>query len=369
MIIYKMSAYDKYDVKRSLDDVYSANPLLWTDVRDNVSPSWLTPYEHNVSSQGKYLKKQQKIKVNLDKIQESSGEWIGAKFEGFENQQVDKNIDDIITNIQLLQDKFDYTYQQYQNAYDVYNNKKAEETNKLAIFKDYIGRVLLFPDGSYYYMNKYGYLRRIDKNTIPASVTVRSISDNWVDIFKKVDEGKPQTNIPLDLEGKVVVTLKDNIPTYLWIDKSGLGHKLLESNSCDTTTRTPRIKPEEYDSIPIGSPVERCNVYDNSTDDILVLNKQLISLSLEIENKIGELANIETNYSQGVQSNKQLLGSKRSELIKHRKRMGSQLSRIRRLEGEYMDNKALYNSEYVKYVGLTGLTMALGGYLIYKWMS
>jgi hypothetical protein len=49
--------------------------------------------------------------------------------------------------------------------------------------------------------------------------------------------------------------------------------------------------------------------------------------------------------------------------------MGERLTSIHRLEGEITDNNALYRSEYLKYMGLSGIAVGLGGYLLYKLVS
>jgi len=376
-----MSAYDKYDNKRGLDDVYSGRHLLWTDMTDNVSPSWLTPYKHDASSQGQYLKQRQKTKVDLERIQKSSGDWVGARIEGFENAE--KSVDDMINAIRISQQQFDDIYAQYEVAYNKYVSTRQDRMNYMKQAQRYAGREVVDAQNRKYYVNKYGYARAIDDSQgIPSgcpksdSVVIQLTKDNNDDFFNFIKLGHPQTGIPCDLEGKVVykqVTIEGQPQNmYGWINEEGKLMPLPRDTQCNLMSAI-KINEDLYDNMPTGNPLlktDRCTILsDTSVSDIYALNKQLVDAADKIERQLEDLSKSEADYGNTALKNSRDLIAKRTALAQHRKKMGERLTSIHRLEGEITDNNALYRSEYLKYMGLSGIAVGLGGYLLYKLVS
>ena len=376
-----MSAYDKYDNKRGLDDVYSGRHLLWTDMTDNVSPSWLTPYKHDASSQGQYLKQRQKTKVDLERIQKSSGDWVGARIEGFENAE--KSVDDMINAIRISQQQFDDIYAQYEVAYNKYVSTRQDRMNYMKQAQRYAGREVVDAQNRKYYVNKYGYARAIDDSQgIPSgcpksdSVVIQLTKDNNDDFFNFIKLGHRQTGIPCDLEGKVVykqVTIEGQPQNmYGWINEEGKLMPLPRDTQCNLMSAI-KINEDLYDNMPTGNPLlktDRCTILsDTSVSDIYALNKQLVDAADKIERQLEDLSKSEADYGNTALKNSRDLIAKRTALAQHRQKMGERLTSIHRLEGEITDNNALYRSEYLKYMGLSGIAVGLGGYLLYKLVS
>jgi hypothetical protein len=376
-----MSAYDKYDNKRGLDDVYSGRHLLWTDMTDNVSPSWLTPYKHDASSQGQYLKQRQKTKVDLERIQKSSGDWVGARIEGFENAE--KSVDDMIHAIRISQQQFDDIYAQYEVAYNKYVSTRQDRMNYMKQAQRYAGREVVDAQNRKYYVNKYGYARAIDDSQgIPSgcpksdSVVIQLTKDNNDDFFNFIKLGHRQTGIPCDLEGKVVykqVTIEGQPQNmYGWINEEGKLMPLPRDTQCNLMSAI-KINEDLYDNMPTGNPLlktDRCTILsDTSVSDIYALNKQLVDAADKIERQLEDLSKSEADYGNTALKNSRDLIAKRTALAQHRQKMGERLTSIHRLEGEITDNNALYRSEYLKYMGLSGIAVGLGGYLLYKLVS
>lgn len=376
-----MSAYDKYDNKRGLDDVYSGRHLLWTDMTDNVSPSWLTPYKHDASSQGQYLKQRQKTKVDLERIQKSSGDWVGARIEGFENAE--KSVDDMINAIRISQQQFDDIYAQYEVAYNKYVSTRQDRMNYMKQSQRYAGREVVDAQNRKYYVNKYGYARAIDDSQgIPSgcpksdNVVIQLTRDNNDDFFNFIKLGHPQTGIPCDLEGKVVykqVTIEGQPQNmYGWINEEGKLMPLPRDTQCNLMNAV-KIDADLYDRMPSGNQLlktDRCTILsDTSVSDIYALNKQLVDAADKIERQLEDLSKSETDYGNTALKNSRDLIAKRTALAQHRQKMGERLTSIHRLEGEITDNNALYRSEYLKYMGLSGIAVGLGGYLLYKLVS
>jgi hypothetical protein len=378
-----MSAFDKYDNKRGLDDVYSGRHLLWTDIQDNVSPSWLTPYKHDASSQGQYLKKRLRSNVNLDRIQKSSGDWVGAKIEGFENGNEEKNVDAMVNAIRISQQQFDAIYQQYEAAYQRYNQNRQQKIAYMKQHQRYLGKLVIRFDSTKYYVNKYGYARLLDTSqgtplgcpdntAIPIALTQGQDED----FSNGIKLGQHQTGVPCDLEGKVVYKEEtiDGQPQrmYGWMDETGKMSPLPNDTRCNLIGAI-KLNSDVYDKIPKGSQLstdDSCSIMaDNSWRDLMALNKQLTDKATTIEQQLNELSQHEEAYGQVVARSSVELVTKRNQLAQHRQRMNDRLQSVRRLEGEISDSGALYRSEHLKFLGLTGLTVGLGGYLLYRWMS
>ena len=375
-----MSAYDKYDNKRGLDDVYSGRHLLWTDLKDNVSPSWITPYKHDASSQGQYLKQRQRTKVDLERIQRSSGEWVGARIEGFENAE--KSVDDMINAIRISQQQFDDIYAQYEVAYNKYITTRNDKINYIKQTQRFVGKEVVGADNTKYYVNNYGYARVIDdsqgmpsgcpKDNIPILLTAA----NQDDFFNAIKMGHPQTGIPCDLEGKVVykqVTIEGQPQNmYGWVNEMGKLMPLPRDTRCNLMGAI-KVAEDLYDRMPKGEQLastDTCMILqDDSVKDIYALNKQLMDVADKIEKQLEDLSNSEAEYGKQIVQNSVDLISKRTALAQHRQKMGERLKGVHRLEGEITDSNALYRSEYLKYLTLSGVAVGLGGYLLYKWIS
>lgn len=378
-----MSAYDRYDNKHGLDDVYSGRHLLWTDIKDNVSPSWLTPYKHDASSQGQYLKKRQRTRVDLERIQKSSGDWVGAKIEGFENGNQEKNVDDMVNAIRISQQQFDNIYEQYEEAFQRYSQNRQQTIGYMKQHERYLGKLVITSDNTKYYVNKYGYARVLDESQgIPtncpdsSSIPISLTPDQDEDFFNGIKLGQPQTGVPCNLEGSVVYkqqTVDGQPPNMFgWIDQTGEMLPLPSDTRCNLLGAI-KIDADLYDRIPKGSqlsPDDSCSIMaDSSWRDLMALNKQLTDKAQVIEEQLNELKQNENEYGVAIVGSMVELGVKREQLAEHRKRMNDRLQSVRRLEGEIADSGALYRSEHLKFLGLTGLSLGLGGYLLYKWMS
>lgn len=378
-----MSAYDRYDNKRGLDDVYSGRHLLWTDIKDNVSPSWLTPYKHDASSQGQYLKKRQQTRVNLERIQQSSGDWIGARIEGFENGNEEKNVDNMVNAIRISQQQFDNIYQQYETAFHRYTTNRQQKINYMKKNQRYLNKLVITSDATKYYVNKYGYARVFnisqgiplncpDNSSIPIVLT----DEQNEDFFNGIKLGHPQTGVPCNLEGSAVVKQEtvDGQPQniYGWIDETGKMMPLPSYTRCNLMGAV-KIDRDLYDRIPKGAQLssdDSCSIMaDSSWRDLLALNTQLTNKAEVIESQLNELSQNENEYGTAVARNAVELITKRNELAQHRQQMKDRLQSVRRLEGEIEDSGALYRSENLKFLGLSGLSVGLGGYLLYRWMS
>jgi hypothetical protein len=371
------------DTRRELDEVYT-NKKLWDDITDHVAASWLTPYKHSASDQGKYFRQQQQRRTEkVDKIQESSGEHIiGASMEGMTTSAIQKEVEEQVEMIRRLQAEFDTLYTDYMKAFEDYKGSMKNKMSNASIGGVAVGNNIFGFKGdndrdSVYYVNRFGYKRKYQNHGLESAgcpsleQPMPLLNNIQGEPYASLKLGAGQSGIPCDLEGKVVYNKDERL--YGWVAPNGVLHMLPDDTQCSVSNAV-QLSSQVFNSMTKGEMLSAdhiCNTFVDTTNmgQLVALNGSLQEKALEIETEIKNLMKMDDAYQTQIGGSLISLEMKRTQLKENEKLMRHSGDKRRRVEAGYADNTRLYRKEQAEYMGMMGLTVLLGGYLIYKWAS
>lgn len=371
------------DTRRELDEVYT-NKKLWDDITDHVAPSWLTPYKHSASEQGKYFRQRQvKTGGDVDRIQRTPSEHIvGVSVEGMTTNTIQKDVETQVELIRRLQAEFDTLYNDYMKAFEDYKGVMGNKMNSVAVGGAAVGKNLYGfkgdnDRGAVYYVNRFGYKRKYQNHGMesPGCPALDNpmpfLNNEQGEPYASLKLGAGQSGIPCDLEGKVVYNTDDKV--YGWVATNGVLHMLPDDTQCSVRDAV-RLSGQVFNSMTKGEMLAAdhiCNTFVDTTNmgQLVALNSRLQDKALEIENEIKNLMKMDDAYQTQIGGSLISLEMKRAQLKENEKMMRTDGDRRRRTMADYDDNTRLYRREHAEYMGMMGLTVLLGGYLIYKWAS
>jgi hypothetical protein len=240
---------------------------------------------------------------------------IYTHYFGFPNLQLpsSQNVNSIIENMENLNSSVDYksksealdkyekmfqkALREYNQTYKQLNEERLQKIETLKQASQYLGKVVSEEDGSYHYVNDYGFTHKYstdawqnNNQNCPSDTTNASST-----LFRQGPDMVPGQ--PCKIAGKNIKNLDTN--EVAWVDIKGYKHVYSEdiwnkkSNTCNI--KTIDISNENYVLIPEGSPMQSTDICDtidinpNLWKKLFNLNKKLISLAQKMSKEIQKL--------------------------------------------------------------------------------
>lgn len=306
-------------------------------------------------------------KKQLDLIQETTSSNLGSFYEGMTNQHINTKNNIMTQKMMNLQNEFNTTLQQYTDAYKTYltqlqNNDSVE--NKVS------GTNVRDNDGSYYYVNKYGFARKYSdeawKNrhsSCPSNTPTSDTIKTFYQLQRGADMGVGQ---PCNLEGNVITNNANRRSD--WVSPDGYKHWYPNGNivattqkngSCPERSKWIGVSDTEYLAIPSGTNMNnssKCETFQQNTalwNHILQLNEKLISLAQQLYNEAMEIDKNSDVVNDKMESTKQELMKYVNELQNERNNMVTLQNETETLDGKYKDLQVSIKSNYMHYIAWT----------------
>jgi hypothetical protein len=140
-------------------------------------------------------------------------------------------------------------------------------------------------------------------------------------------------------------------------------------DGCSSKT-TVSLEPEEYEAIPLGTPMTQESICQNIKVDtmkykqLLKLNKQLEKAAQKILLKLDTVFSADSNIEKDIRSKKSSIKSLLQKIKKERQEVNKQTQRINIINKQHQDSHIVYMSNNYHMIAWGLLVTVIGGYSV-----
>ena len=312
-----------------------------------------------INSQGKQYIRNQQIYSDIFSfpgLELPSQENVGDIIENMETITAHKN-----KELELYEKEFQKTLSIYNKTYQELNENRLKRIQTLEKSQPYFGKVIGENDGSYHYINNYGFSHKYstdawenNNSTCPNVITATDIN---ADLFHK----GPDMNVsqPCNLAGKNILNTDTN--EIAWVDIKGYKHVYSsdvlwkeKSKTCEIGLTD--ISGTDYDLIPSGSPMEKTtkcdtmNIDPNIVRKLDKLNDKLIDLARKISREIGTMEIDDEELRKKSEKQRMQMDIYVDNLDKDRYIIHNKNNSLSTIEGERYNSELLLTSNLYQYL-------------------
>lgn len=298
------------------------------------------------------------------------------------------------TDLDALLKQFDDNYAQYLKLTnqltvqeDEYNQILVRNNEVPASIRTYLGMVVKDPNGTYYYITKYGHARKYPagvwetRDQTTCSNTDGIVPEVTSDVIETCLKG-PDMNMyePCKQEGSVV--RNGSAMEYKWVDAEGQGRVFqseLEYNnnqSCPAEYTT--LATENYTAIrvvagdSIMTPDKPCSVLVQDKDlqtSIINTKQQIIDLLHSMLGQLSQIQTMDDTLTAQLAQHRQALTLAISNLVQENKNMDNVKSDNSTLKARWNDIVIQERMEYYQYMGVAVVGAVVTGVLLHQFFS
>jgi hypothetical protein len=266
------------------------------------------------------------------------------------------------SNVSDIENNFNKTLSEYSALYRSFSQEMLEKVQAQKNVQKYYGKVISEDNGSYSYVNDFGYTHRYSNDawakndaSCPSDPTDVSAEESAKLSLSGPDMGIGQAC------GMAGTNIKNKSTSEVaWVDIKGYKHIYSSSvwdgkdSTCDTSTTT--LEGSSYDAIPSGSPMvsttvcDQLNVNPGTWKKLSQLNDKLVSLAGQMNKELGDLKVTDDKLKQDLTNQQASLNDYVSTLEADKRNMGHFNAVYTTVNGEQESSGLLLNSNKLHYL-------------------
>ena len=189
--------------------------------------------------------------------------------------------------------------------------------------------------------------------------------------LKAIKMGYNMTNnIPCKIAGKIIRNTQNN--EIAWVDMIGNKHVFPDTSMRDkldgcSSKITITLQPEEYNAIPLGSPMtkesicQNIKVDENKYKQLLKLNKQLEMIAHKLLLKLNAVSIADANIEKDIMTRKSSIKSLLQKIKKERQEVDKKKEQINIIHRQQQDSHTVYMSNNYHMIAWGLLVVAISG--------
>jgi hypothetical protein len=279
-------------------------------------------------------------------------------------------MEETVSVVQQLEDKFNRLLSQYSRIQNDLNNEIVTNQKRYKSWKPYLGNVV-DNDNMYTYVNNYGYTHKYTKaayanNDGSCPKTTVSI-DN--DVLQELPKGPAMgAGQACFVAGKNVKNKKTG--EVAWVDIKGYKHVYSDASwkkknyTCNSKAIT--LSGDAYDAIPNGANMTdstyclRVDVDPNLYTQLLNLNRELVDTAKSLNEEINKLSIQDKKMENVIRKKQSLLQNYVQSLDTDRNKIDGFKKNFAVLDAQESDSKLMYTANYYEYMAWTLGALAFG---------
>lgn len=311
-----------------------------------------------------YFEQQYKklVEPDLALLEQTTSPNLGSIVEALEGANSTKNHNKAQTDaVSSIEEQFNKILAEYTSTYKIFSEELLHKNQSQKNVSSYFGKVATSDDGSYTYINDYGFTHKYStdawvNNNATCPTTMSYISDDEVAQMRSgPDMGVGQ---PCEIAGKNIQNAETK--ETAWIDVKGLKHIYSEAvwkakeSSCSIKPIT--VDNASYNAIPSGNNMTSTTVCDQLDvnpkiwEKLVDLNNKLMDLAAQLNVKMDDLVIEDSKLKAAVKKHKQQVNQHVNTLTTDRTALQNINQRMSTISGEARDSKLILTSNFYKYL-------------------